>query len=54
MTDKPVWRQGYDVVERNVAARVEALVRTGEFAYTTATFARARRLVRDQVTGVAA
>jgi hypothetical protein len=51
MTDKPVWRQGYAVVERYVAPRVEALVRTGEFAHTTATFARARWLVRDLVTG---
>jgi hypothetical protein len=54
MSDKPGWRQAYDVAERNVAPRVEALVRTNQFANTTAVVARARRRIGDQVNGFAA
>jgi hypothetical protein len=54
MTDKPKWRPTYDAVEGMVAPRLEALVRTDQFSHTTAVMARARRLVADQVNGVAA
>jgi len=54
MTDQPCWRRAYDALECNVAPQVEALVRTGEFSHTTATIARARRLVRIQMNGIAA
>jgi hypothetical protein len=54
VTDKRGWRQAYDAVERNLAPRVEALVRTGEFVQATATVARARRCLGDQVNGFAA
>jgi Arc/MetJ-type ribon-helix-helix transcriptional regulator len=54
MTDQPSWRRPYDALECNVAPQVEALVRTGEFSDTCATIARARRLVRNQVNGIAA
>jgi hypothetical protein len=43
MTDMPGWRPAYNAVERNVSPRVEALVRTDEFAQMTAVIARTRR-----------
>jgi len=54
MTDKPKWRRTYDAVEAMAAPQLEALVRTDQFSHTTAVMARARRLVADQVNGVAA
>jgi hypothetical protein len=54
MTDQPSWRRADDALECNVAPQVEALVRTGEFSHTTAAIARARRLVRNQMNGIAA
>jgi hypothetical protein len=38
----PLWRQTYDRIERAVAPRLEAGVRTGMFASTLATVTRAR------------
>jgi len=38
----PLWRQVYDRVERTVAPRLEAGVRTGMFASTLATATKAR------------
>jgi hypothetical protein len=38
----PLWRQMYDRVERAVAPRLEAGVRTGMFASTLATVTKAR------------
>jgi hypothetical protein len=52
--DKSRLRLAYDTVEQTVAPRLEALVRTGEFAHATALAARARRLVGKQVGGVTA
>jgi hypothetical protein len=37
-----------------VAPQLEALVRTDQFSHTTAVTARTRRLITDQVNGVAA
>jgi hypothetical protein len=54
MTDKPTWRRTYDAVEGMVAPQLEALVRTDQFSHTTAVTARTRRLITDQVNGVAA
>jgi hypothetical protein len=54
MTDQPSWRRAYDALECNVATQVKALVRSGEFSHTCATIACARRLVRNQVNGIAA
>jgi hypothetical protein len=54
MTDKPLWRQAYDAVDRTVTPRAEALVRTDEFADASALAARARSTLRNQVNGVSA
>jgi hypothetical protein len=51
---KSALRLAHDAADRAVAPRLEALVRTGEFAHTTAFVAKARRLVGDQVKGVTA
>ncbi len=42
MSRPPLWRQTYDRVERAVAPRLEAGVRTGMFASTLATVTKAR------------
>ena len=42
MSRPPLWRQVYDRVERTVAPRLEAGVRTGMFASTLATATKAR------------
>ena len=42
MSRPPLWRQMYDHVERAVAPRLEAGVRTGMFASTLATVTKAR------------
>ncbi len=52
MTDKPLWRQAYDAVERVVAPRAEELVRTEEFAHTTAWTAGARSALRNQINAI--
>jgi hypothetical protein len=54
MTDKPVWRMPYDVMESAVAPRVEALVHSGQFATLTAAVAVVRRGTGRRVNGVAA
>jgi hypothetical protein len=54
MTDKPKWRRTYDAVVGMAAPQLEALVRTDQFSDTTAVTARTRRLIADQVNGVAA
>ena len=42
MSRLPLWRQVYDRIERAVAPRLEAGVRTGMFASTLATATKAR------------
>ena len=42
MSRPPLWRQMYDRIERAVAPRLEAGVRTGTFASTLATVTKAR------------
>ena len=54
MTEKPQWRKSYDAVERAVAPRAEALVRSDQFATVTAAVSGVRRAVSDGVNGVAA
>ncbi|MFE5702026.1 hypothetical protein [Rhodococcus koreensis] len=54
MSDKPMWRRAFDVVERNVSPRVEALVHTSQSARAAAAVARTRRRVGDQLDGLAA
>lgn len=54
VSEQPGLRSAYDAVERTVGPRLEALVRTGEFARATAGLARARGLVSKQVNGVTA
>lgn len=54
VSERSSLRKAYDTVEQSVAPRLKALVRTGEFAQTTALLARARRLVGDRVNGVPA
>ncbi len=41
------WRQSYDAVEREIAPRVDALVRSEGFAVAVGLAARAQRLVQD-------
>lgn len=54
MTEIPHWRTSYDAVERVLAPRAEALVRTGQFAQLTAALFGVRRAVGDRVNGIAA
>ena len=48
MSRPPLWRQMYDRIERAVAPRLEAGVRTGMFASTLATVAKARAELNRQ------
>jgi hypothetical protein len=54
VTAGPAWRPAYDAVERAVTPRVDAVVRSGQFARTVAWGTRARRAVGDRVNGVSA
>jgi hypothetical protein len=54
VTGSPRWRQAYDAVERTVAARLEAVIRTDEFAHATAWAARAQSALRSQVDAASA
>ena len=45
MSEQAGLRLAYDAVERTVGPRLEALVRTGGFAHSTAIAARARGLM---------
>ena len=54
MTDIPGWRRAFNVVERTVSPRVEALVHTDEFARMAAVVARARRQVGNRANAIAA
>lgn len=45
MSERPGWRRAYDSAERAVAPRAEALVRSDEFARTTAGLLGVRREV---------
>ena len=54
MSDRSPLLRAYDAVDRVVAPRAEALVRTSQFADASALIARARRMVHDQVNGISA
>lgn len=54
MTNQPAWRRTYDSVERVVAPRAEALVRSGEFATGVAVLVGVRRAVGRRVSRVTA
>jgi hypothetical protein len=54
MTEISGWRRAFNAVERNMSPRVEALVRSDEFARTTAVIARSRRLAGNRVNAIAA
>ncbi|MET0145427.1 MAG: hypothetical protein ABW328_11685 [Ilumatobacteraceae bacterium] len=45
--DTPPWRQGFDAVERQVAPRVDSVIRSEGFAVAVGLAARAQRLVQD-------
>lgn len=45
----PLWRQGYDLVERTVAPPLEALVRSDGFARAVGAATHAQRVVQRQV-----
>lgn len=46
--DRPLWRQGYDVAERAVAPRLEALVGDERFAIGVGLVTQARRAVQHR------
>jgi len=52
MTNTPGWRRTYDTVERAVAPRGEALVRSSGYARLTAAVLRVRRAAGRGVNGV--
>ena len=54
MTDRSGWRRVFDAVERDVSPRVEALVRSDDFARMTAVIARSTRLAGNRVNAIAA
>lgn len=54
MDDKALWRRVFDNAERAVTPRLEALVRSPEFAKTAALSMQARAAVRSGVTAVSA
>lgn len=45
----PLWRQGYDAVEREVAPRLDAVVRSDEFAQLVGLAAHLQHAVRQDV-----
>lgn len=48
MADTPSWRQGYDVVERQVGPRLEQLMRSEQFAVAVGLMARVQRTVEAE------
>lgn len=48
MIETPPWRQGYDALERQVAPRVERLVRSEPFAVAVGVMARLQRGVEAE------
>ena len=49
MADRPLWRQGFDAVERRLAGPVEGAVRTDLFADVVALGVRAQRRLQREV-----
>lgn len=47
--DIPPWRQGFDAVERQLAPRLEALVRSEQFAVVVGLTARVQRAVEEEM-----
>jgi hypothetical protein len=45
----PLWRQGYDAMEREVAPRLDAMVRSDGFAQAMGVVARLQRAVQQEV-----
>lgn len=43
----PVWRQGFDAVERQIAPRLESAVKTEQFAVAVGLATRMQRLLQD-------
>jgi hypothetical protein len=49
MPDQPVWRQQFDAVERELSPRLEALVRSEQFAVAVGLAARVQRAVESEL-----
>ncbi len=49
MSDAPAWRQGFDAVERELAPRLEAIVRSEPFAVAVGLATRAQRFVEEEM-----
>jgi hypothetical protein len=49
MADRPLWRQGFDAIERRLAGPVEGAVQTDLFADVVALGVRAQRRVQREV-----
>jgi hypothetical protein len=47
--DTPPWRQGFDAVERELAPRLEALVRSEQFAVAVGLATRVQRAVESEL-----
>jgi hypothetical protein len=45
----PVWRQGFDAVERELTPRLEAIVRSEPFAVAVGLVTRGQRIVEDEM-----
>jgi hypothetical protein len=49
MADRPAWRQSFDAVERELSPRLEAVVRSEEFAVAVGIAARLQRGVEHEL-----
>jgi hypothetical protein len=49
MADQPVWRQGFDAVEHELSPRLEAVVRSEEFAVAVGLAARVQRTIEGEL-----
>jgi hypothetical protein len=47
--DTPTWRQGFDAVERQLAPRLDALVRSEQFAVAVGLATRVQRAVEGEL-----
>jgi len=49
MADRPPWRQGFDAVERQLAPRLESVVRSEPFAIAVGLAARVQRAIEGDL-----
>lgn len=49
MADQPTWRQGFDALEQQLSPRLEALLRSEQFAVAVGLAARVQRTVEGEL-----